>query len=131
VIRKIFIETERGLVAQVTFILPNSTWADIIYLVGDFNEWNHSSHPFQRDREGTWTLTLHLEVGRCYQFRYLRDGEWISDSQADGFVGNPHGSNNSLVVTDPKFKRYSDGRNGSRGGQNPALEINDTWDKNM
>lgn len=31
-IRKIFIETERGLVAQVTFILPNSTWADTICL---------------------------------------------------------------------------------------------------
>jgi 1,4-alpha-glucan branching enzyme len=130
-IRKIFIETERSLVAQVTFILPNSTWADTIYLVGDFNGWNHSSHPFRRDREGTWTLTLNLEVGRCYQFRYLRDGEWISDSQADGFVGNPHGSNNSLVVTDPKFKRYSDERNARRGGQNPTLEINNTWDGNM
>ncbi len=124
-IRKIFIETERGLVAQVTFILPNSTWAGTIYLVGDFNEWNHSSHPFQHDREGTWTLTLNLEVGRCYQFRYLRDGEWISDSQADGFVGNTYGSNNSLVVTDPKFKRYSDERTDRRGGQNPALEIGD------
>jgi len=85
-IRKTFIETERGLVARVTFILPNSTWADTIYLVGDFNGWNHSSHPFQRGREGTWTLTLDLEAGRCYQFRYLRDGEWINDSQADGFV---------------------------------------------
>ena len=124
-IRKIFIKTESGLVARVTFILPNSTWADAIYLVGDFNGWNHSSHPFQRGQEGTWTLTLDLEAGRCYQFRYLRDGVWISDSQADGFVGNPHGSDNSLVVTDPKFKRCPDERNEHRGGQNPALEIDD------
>jgi 1,4-alpha-glucan branching enzyme len=124
-IRKTFIETERGLVARITFILPNSTWADTIYLVGDFNEWNHSSHPFQRGREGTWTLTLDLEVGRCYQFRYLRDGAWINDSQADGFVGNPHGSDNSLVVTDPKFKRYPGEQNERRGGQNPAVEIGD------
>jgi len=108
-IRKTFIETERGLVARVTFILPNSTWADTIYLVGDFNEWNHSSHPFQRDQEGAWTLTVDLEVGRCYQFRYRRDGEWINDSQADAFVRNPHGSDNFLVVTDPNFKRYADG----------------------
>jgi hypothetical protein len=42
-IRKTFIETESGLVARVTFILPNSTWADTIYLVGDFNGWNHTS----------------------------------------------------------------------------------------
>ena len=124
-IHKVFIETERGPVARITFILPNSTWADTIYLVGDFNEWNHSSHPFQRGQEETWTLTLDLEVGRCYQFRYLRDGEWISDSQADGFVGNPHGSDNSLVVTDPKFKRYPNEQNERRGDQNPALEIDD------
>jgi len=122
-IRKIFIEAERGLVARVTFILPNSTWADTIYLVGDFNEWNRSSHPFQHGEEGTWTLTLDLEIGRCYQFRYLRDGEWISDSQADGFVGNPHGSDNSLVVTDPKFKRYPNEQNERRGDQIPAVEI--------
>jgi 1,4-alpha-glucan branching enzyme len=124
-IRKTFIETEGGFVARVTFILPNSTWADTIHLVGDFNEWNHSSHPFQRGREGIWTITIDLEVGRCYQFRYLRDGEWINDSQADAFVGNPHGSDNSLVVTDPKFKRHADEQNERRGGQNPALEIGD------
>ena len=122
-IRKIFIEAERGLVARVTFILPNSIWADTIYLVGDFNEWNRSSHPFQHGEEGAWTLTLDLEIGRCYQFRYLRDGEWISDSQADGFVGNPHGSDNALVVTDPKFKRYPNEQNERRGGQDPAVEI--------
>ena len=110
-IHKTFIETERGLVARVTFILPTGTWADTIYLVGDFNEWDRLSHPLQRSREGTWTLTIDLEVGRCYQFRYLRDGEWINDSQADAFVGNPHGSDNFLVVTDPKFKRYPDEQN--------------------
>jgi 1,4-alpha-glucan branching enzyme len=120
-IRKTFIETERGLVARVTFILPNSTWADTIYLVGDFNEWNHSSHPFQCGREGTWTITIDLEVGRCYQFRYLHDGEWINDGQADGFVGNRHGSDNSLVVTDPKFRHYPEERNERRGGQNPPM----------
>jgi len=118
-IRKTFIETERGLIARVTFSLPNGVWADTIYLVGDFNEWNPSSHPLEHGHDGIWTLTLDLEPGRCYQFRYLRDGEWTNDSQADGFVGNLHGSDNSLLVTDPKFERYSDGQNERRGGQKP------------
>jgi hypothetical protein len=48
-------------------------------------------------------------VGRCYQFRYRRDGEWINDGQADGYVHNRYGSDNFLVVTDPKFKHYADG----------------------
>jgi hypothetical protein len=56
-----------------------------------------------------WTLTVDLEVGRCYQFRYRRDGEWINDGQADGYVHNRFGSDNFLVVTDPKSKPYADG----------------------
>jgi hypothetical protein len=59
--------------------------------------------------EEEWTLTVDLEVGRCYQFRYRRDGEWINDGQADGYVHNRFGSDNFLVVTDPKFKPYADG----------------------
>ncbi len=55
-IHKTLIETESGPVARVTFSLPNGTWADTIYLVGDFNAWNYSSHPFQHGREEGWTL---------------------------------------------------------------------------
>jgi 1,4-alpha-glucan branching enzyme len=108
-IRKTFIESEQGPIARVTFILPDSTWADTIYLVGDFNAWNQSSHPFRLDREGNWRLTIDLEVGRSYEFRYRRDGEWMNDSQADGYVRNPHGSDNFLVVTSSNFKRNHDG----------------------
>jgi 1,4-alpha-glucan branching enzyme len=104
-IHKTFVETEQGLIARVTFTLPDSTWADTIYLVGDFNGWNQSSHPFQLDREGNWTITINLEVGQHYEFRYRRDGDWMNDSQADGYVRNLHGSDNFLVVTEPEFKR--------------------------
>lgn len=40
---KTFVETDSGLVARVTFTLPNSIWADAIYLVGDFNLWRNSA----------------------------------------------------------------------------------------
>ena len=51
-IHKTFMETDSRLVARVTFTLPDSIWADTIYLVGDFNDWNCTSHPFPQDREG-------------------------------------------------------------------------------
>jgi hypothetical protein len=36
-----------------------------------------------------------LELGRAFQFRYLRDGEvWLNDNQADAYVPNPYGSDN-------------------------------------
>ena len=101
-IHKIFIETDRGLVVRVTFTLPNSIWADVIYLVGDFNNWDRTSHRLQRGRDGDWNVTIDLELGRSYQFRYLRDGDhWMNDSQADAYVANPYGGDNSVVVTDP------------------------------
>jgi hypothetical protein len=46
-----------------------------------------------------------LELGRAFQFRYLRDGEvWLNDNQADAYVPNPYGSDNFVIVTDPNFK---------------------------
>ena len=108
-IHKTFVETEHGPIARVTFTLPDSTWADTIYLVGDFNGWNLSSHPFQLDREGNWVITIDLEVNRSYEFRYRRDGDWMNDSQADGYVRNLHGSDNFLVMTEPNFKRSHEG----------------------
>jgi len=110
VISKTFIETQRGLVARVTFMIPQSIWADKIYLVGDFNGWDRSSHPFEHDRQGRWILTIDLKVCQAYQFRYLCDGEWMNECQADAHVPNPYGSDNFVVVTDPKFKRYCNER---------------------
>ncbi len=108
-IYKTFIQANGRPMAQVTFVIPKSIQGEAIYLVGDFNDWDRASHPFQRDRRGRWILTVELELGRAYQFRYLRDGqEWMQDSQADAYVYNPHSHHNFVVITDPDFKRYDD-----------------------
>ena len=108
-IEKSFHQTDRGLHACVTFLLPSSTWADAIFLVGDFNDWNRTACPMQRDHEGRWYVTLELELGRSYQFRYLIDGiDWLTDNQADAYVSNLYGSDNSVVVTDPAFIPHRD-----------------------
>ena len=85
-IQKRFVETNGRAVARVTFTLPSSTKSKIMYLVGDFKNWNPDAHPFRRDTKGRWTLTLDLELRRAYQFRYRRDDEeWMHDAQADAF----------------------------------------------
>src|SRR5215471_14890568 len=98
-IHKRIVETEKGKVARVTFSFPNGVWADAIYLVGDFNGWNETSHPFTRGRDEIWTITVDLALNREYQFRYRRDGEWVNDNHADGYVQNPYGSDNFIVAT--------------------------------
>ncbi len=84
----------------VHFELPSVIWADYIHLVGDFNNWNHTSHALTRDRSGdNWYIELELERGHEYQFRYLANGtEWHNDWKADKYVPNPFGGTNSVVV---------------------------------
>lgn len=100
-IRKAFTEVDGRQVARVTFSLPGSIWADSIYLVGDFNDWNQSSHPFRQTEQGMWTFTVDLEVSRAYQFRYRRDGEWTNDGQADAYLPASDGREAFIVETDP------------------------------
>ncbi len=111
-IHKDFHEKNGESFARVKFNIPDSGRAASVCLVGDFNDWHLTSHPMQYQSAAGWALALDLEIGRVYQFRYLRDGEeWMCDSQADGYVYNTNGVHNFIVVTDPAFKRYSgDGR---------------------
>jgi len=85
----------------VTFRLPATVWAETIHLVGDFNGWNRQSHPLNPLRgDGGWEITLELDSGRVYQFRYLVDrANWQNDWDADRYVPNPFGGDNSVVIT--------------------------------
>jgi hypothetical protein len=52
----------------------------------------------QRKPDGGFTVTLDLEAGRAYRFRYLLDGErWENDWTADDYVPNEYGGDDSLV----------------------------------
>lgn len=82
---------------RVLFELPSCLWADRIFLVGDFNQWNDTATPMHQGRDGVWRATVDLPHGSSYEFRYLIDGKWTSDSHADGFAQNSYGVSNSVV----------------------------------
>lgn len=85
----------------VTFEIPGTIWAERINLLGDFNDWDPDSLPFQRTRGGDWHIELELEMGRNYSFRYLLDGEhWRDDWHADSHVPNPHGGYDSVIIAE-------------------------------
>jgi hypothetical protein len=82
---------------RVVFELPASLWADRIFLVGDFNQWNQNATPMRQDRDGIWRAAIDLRYGTQAEFRYLIDGEWRTDYHADGQTYNSFGSENSIV----------------------------------
>lgn len=83
----------------VIFEIPHTIWAERINLVGDFNDWDRESLPFERTRAGDWRVEVELELGREYRFRYLVDGaHWRYDWHADNHAPSPHGGYDSIVI---------------------------------
>ncbi|GAB4389176.1 MAG: hypothetical protein Kow0025_12930 [Thermodesulfovibrionales bacterium] len=86
---------------KVTFVLPKeaASGASRVTIVGDFNGWDEEANPLKRLANGNFTVTLELDKGREYRFRYLIDGErWENDWCADRYEPNPHGTEDSVVV---------------------------------
>ena len=61
-----------------------------VALAGDFNEWNVAKKTeMKKLKNGSFTTTLDLEVGKNYEFRYVLDGtNWINEAEADKYVPN-------------------------------------------
>jgi 1,4-alpha-glucan branching enzyme len=101
-IKKRFLKSKP--LCKVTFRLPKKAaqGAETVHLVGDFNDWDGST-PMQKLKDGAFTVTLDLEAGGAYEFRYLVDGtNWENDEQADRYAPSPYpGTENSVVEVTP------------------------------
>ncbi len=84
-ITKKFLKTKP--VCKVTFQLPpeEAGQAQSVSLCGDFNNWDPAANPMRRQKNGSFTLALDLPVGGTQRFRYLADGAWLNDAEADSY----------------------------------------------
>lgn len=93
-------QAKRGATTKVTFELPAESVSERAVLCGDFNSWLQDATPLTRRKGGRYSVTLTLEQGRSYRFRYLIDGErWENDPNADEYVDNSFGSKDSVILT--------------------------------
>jgi 1,4-alpha-glucan branching enzyme len=84
----------------VTFQIPAEAGAGSVQVLGDFNAWSPTD--LQPSPTGGYELSLRLESGRAYRFRYLLDGHrWENDWQADSYVPNEYGGDDSLIDLTP------------------------------
>jgi len=98
-LKKLYLKTKA--LCKVTFRLPKEAAPEAtqVTLVGDFNQWDTSETPMQKMKNGDFTVTLELACDQEYKFRYLIDNsQWENDWQADRYVPNGHGSDDSLVA---------------------------------
>jgi hypothetical protein len=87
-------------ICKVTFRLPGeaASKAATVTVVGDFNDWNREVTPLEKLGNGDFAVTVELEAGKEYRFRYLIDGQrWENDWHADKYVEGPYGAEDSVV----------------------------------
>ncbi len=98
-IKKRYLKTRN--ICKVTFRVPAGAVksANRVNIAGDFNAWNTGSHIMRKLKSGEHTITLDLEPGKEYQFRYIIDESvWENDWNADKYVSSSFfGVENSVV----------------------------------
>ena len=81
---------------RVAFKLPVDTNSETVQLYGEFTNWVGQN--MTRQKKGGFSLSITLPAGHKYQFRYLMDGNrWENDPDADTFIPNPYGSEDSVL----------------------------------
>lgn len=89
-------------VCKVTFKLTKEEAknAELVRIVGDFNDWDLTAPPMKKLKDGSFSTTLELEKDAEYQFRYLlNDKEWENDWKADQYVTSPVSFDENSVVS--------------------------------
>jgi len=91
---------KQGAVCKVTFVLPKAAAPDAgsVCILGEFNNWSADVHPLEKREDGDFAISLELDAGRAYRFRYVIDGwKFENDWFADRYEPNPYGGEDSVV----------------------------------
>ena len=94
-IKKQFLKSKP--VCKVTFTVPAEN-AKKVAVVGSFNEWNDKATPLKKLKNGSFKGTVALQSGISHEFRYLIDGEYQNEIEADTYAWNDYaGAENSVL----------------------------------
>ncbi|MEZ4971401.1 MAG: isoamylase early set domain-containing protein [Flavobacteriaceae bacterium] len=85
-------------ICKVTFSVPAED-AKKVTVVGDFNNWNPKESALKKLKNGTFKGTFDLPKESTYEFKYIVDGNYVNEAEADRFQWNEFaGAENSVLV---------------------------------
>jgi len=95
-IKKQFVKTKP--VCKVTFSV-HAKDADEVAVVGDFNNWNPKEGVLNKLKNGTFKGAFNLGKDAEYEFKYVIDGAFVNETEADFFKWNEFaGSENGVLL---------------------------------
>ncbi len=68
-----------------------------VCLAGSFNDWQPGITPMLAFDNGRWLKEISLPPGR-YEYRFVVNGEWADDPNANEVAPNPHGGFNAVRI---------------------------------
>jgi 1,4-alpha-glucan branching enzyme len=95
-IKKQFIKTKP--VCKVTFSVEAKE-ANQVSVIGDFNNWKEEEGVLSKLKNGTFKGAFDLSKDSAYEFKYVIDGVYVNEAEADAFKWNDFaGAENSVLV---------------------------------
>lgn len=80
---------------SVTFSM-NAPDAKEVMLAGDFNNWDYTTTRLEKGKDKVWRVEVALKPGR-YEYKFVVDGNWMSDPANSNNSWNPFGTENSVL----------------------------------
>ncbi len=68
-----------------------------VSLAGKFNDWNTSSMPMKKGKDGIWRIKLKLPQGK-HEYKYFVDGAWVHEVPGCNAVPNAFGTHNCVII---------------------------------
>ena len=89
----------QSVLKQVTFrFQPVISGVKNISVAGTFNDWNDSRNPMtDLDQDGIYEAVVLLRPG-TYQYKFVVDGTWITDPEAEAYADEGRGEANALIT---------------------------------
>lgn len=85
-------------VCKVTFSVEAKE-ATTASVVGDFNNWNTEEGLLNKLKNGTFKGVFNLDKDASYEFKYLIDGVYVNDEEADSYKVNEFSGAENGVLT--------------------------------
>ncbi|MBT8306940.1 MAG: isoamylase early set domain-containing protein [Maribacter sp.] len=84
-------------VCKVTFTVPAKD-AKKVAVVGDFNNWDPKGSTLKKLKNGTFKGTFDLPKESTYEYRYLVDGNYVNEAEADRYQWNDYAGTENAVL---------------------------------
>lgn len=85
-------------VVKVTFTVPADE-AKKVAVVGDFNNWKaNKASALTKLKNGNFKGTLELPKETTYEFKYIIDGNYVNEAEADRYQWNDFAGGENAVL---------------------------------